>query len=72
MLAILGLISANLGVVNLLPIPALDGGRFVMLLIEKLRGKPLSEKVEYYINLVGFIFVFSIMIYVTIFGDLKR
>ncbi len=71
-LAILGLISANLGVVNLLPIPALDGGRFVMLLIEKLRGKPLSEKVEYYINLVGFIFVFSIMIYVTIFGDLRR
>lgn len=71
-LSILGLISANLGIVNLLPIPALDGGRFVMLLIEKLRGKPIGEKWEYYINFAGFVFVIGIMIYVTIFGDLRR
>ncbi|MDO5037076.1 MAG: RIP metalloprotease RseP [Tissierellia bacterium] len=68
----LGFISANLGLVNLLPIPALDGGKFVFLAIEGLRGKPVSEKLEVGLSMVGISLLFALMIYVTVFGDLAR
>lgn len=71
-LQILGLISVNLGVFNLLPIPALDGGKFLFLLIEALRGKPIDEKIEQGLSLIGISFLFSLMIYVTIFNDIGR
>ena len=48
------LITVNLGVFNLLPFPALDGGKIVFLLIEMVRGKPIKQEWEKYINLVGF------------------
>ncbi len=69
---VLGVISANLGVVNLLPIPALDGGKFIFLLIEAIRKKPISEKVESTLSYVGFSLLIGLMLYVTIFGDLAR
>lgn len=69
---ILGIISANLGVVNLLPIPALDGGKFFILLIEAITGKKLNEKFESTISLIGFAFLIGLMLYVTVFGDLAR
>lgn len=69
---ILAVISANLGVMNLLPIPALDGGKFVFLLIEKIKGSPISEKVEYALSMAGFAFLIGIMLYVTVFGDIAR
>lgn len=47
------LISANLGVMNLLPFPALDGGRLIFLFVELITGKRLPQKVEDYINLAG-------------------
>ncbi|MDO5713463.1 MAG: RIP metalloprotease RseP [Tissierellia bacterium] len=72
LLFILGLISANLGVVNLLPIPALDGGKLLFLAIEGIRGKPVPEEKEGLITIIGMAFLLSIMIYITIFGDLKR
>lgn len=72
LLFMLGLISANLGVVNLLPIPALDGGKILFLLIEKLRGEPVPEEKEGLITIIGMVFLFSLMIYITIFADLKR
>lgn len=72
LLNILGIISANLAIINLLPIPALDGGKFLFLLIESITGKKLSEKVENSLSLIGLSFLFGIMIYVTIFGDLNR
>ena len=50
---IMALITVNLGVVNLLPFPALDGGRFVFLLIEAVIRRPLPRKVEYIVNGVG-------------------
>ena len=50
---IMALITVNLGVVNLLPFPALDGGRFVMLLIEAIIRRPLPRKFEYIVNGVG-------------------
>ena len=71
-LQILGLISVNLGVFNLLPIPALDGGKFLFLLIEALRGKPIDEKIEQGLSLIGISLLFSLMIYVTIFNDIGR
>lgn len=48
------LISANLGVMNLLPIPALDGGRLVFLIIEALRGKPVKREHEGIVNFIGY------------------
>ena len=71
-LQILGLISVNLGVFNLLPIPALDGGKFLFLLIEAFRGKPIDEKIEQGLSLIGISLLFSLMIYVTIFNDIGR
>ncbi|MDU3457185.1 MAG: RIP metalloprotease RseP [Peptoniphilus harei] len=71
-LQILGLISVNLGVFNLLPIPALDGGKFLFLLIEAIMGKPINEKIEQGLSLIGISLLFSLMIYVTIFNDIGR
>ena len=55
MLYITILLSANLGVMNLLPFPALDGGRFAFLAIEAVCGKPIDRKVESYVNFAGII-----------------
>lgn len=71
-ISILGLISANLGVMNLLPIPALDGGKILFLLIEAIKGKPVNTKIEQGFATVGIMLLFALMLYVTIFGDLKR
>lgn len=59
------IISVNLGIFNLLPIPALDGGRFVFLLIEGIRRKPIPVKYESYVNAVGFILLIGLMVVVT-------
>jgi regulator of sigma E protease len=58
-------ISVNLGIFNLLPFPALDGGRFFMLIIEGIRKKPLAKKYESYINYVGFAVLILLMIAIT-------
>jgi len=59
------LISVNLAVLNIIPFPALDGGRLLFVGIEKARGKPVSKKVENAINSVGFALLIMLMIYVT-------
>lgn len=56
------LLTANLGVMNLLPIPALDGGRLLFLIIEGIRRKPLPEKFENYVNVGGFILLMGLMV----------
>ena len=71
MLSIAILLTANLGVMNLLPLPALDGGRLVFYLIEMIRRKPAPQKLESYINLLGFIFLMGLMILV-VFSDLFK
>ena len=68
---IMALISLSLGVTNLLPIPALDGGKFVLLVIELIRRKKLSEKTEINIQLIGFAFLIALSIYVT-YNDILR
>ena len=63
------LISLDLAIVNFLPIPALDGGHVLFLLIEKLRGKPLDEETIEKIGTAGFMFLIALMIFV-IFNDI--
>lgn len=65
------LLSANLGVMNLLPIPALDGGKFLFLIAEAVAGKPLNRKVEGIVNLAGFVLLMLLMVFV-FFNDIMR
>lgn len=60
------IISASLAIVNLLPLPALDGGRLLFIAIEKLRGQRIAPEKEGTIHLVGFILLLGLMVYVTI------
>ena len=71
LLLLLALITVNLGVFNLLPIPALDGGRLLFLLLEAIRRKPIPQKYEAAINAAGFILLFGVMIFAT-FNDITR
>lgn len=65
------LLSINLGIINLLPVPALDGGHFFTLLIEALRGKPLSPKMMRRSQYVGMSLLLLLMIFAT-FQDITR
>lgn len=64
-------LSINLGVINLLPLPALDGGHFVLLLLEGLRGKPLGSKAMNNIQMVGVALILALTIFST-FKDITR
>ena len=70
-LNIMALMSVSLGVLNLLPIPMLDGGHVVFTSIEMLRGKPLSERVQMSVMQVGIVLLGAVMIFVT-YNDLAR
>jgi regulator of sigma E protease len=59
-------LSLNLAVLNILPFPALDGGRVLFLLIEKIRRKRNNQRVEQFVNTVGFVFLIILMVAVTI------
>ena len=59
-------ISLSLGIFNLIPIPALDGGRILILIIEGIRRKPLPEKVEQAIILAGFAVILVLAITITV------
>lgn len=65
------LLSVNLGVLNLLPIPALDGGRLIFLLIEAVRGKPVPPEKEGMVHTVGFILLMVLMVFV-LFNDVSK
>lgn len=60
------LISINLGIMNILPIPALDGGRFLFMVIEAVRGKPIPPEKEGMIHMAGLMLLFSLMILLTV------
>ena len=68
---LMSLISLSLGVTNLLPIPALDGGRIVILLIEGIRRKPLKEEIEIQIQMIGFTLLILFSLYVS-YKDILR
>ena len=67
----LALISLSLGVTNLLPIPALDGGKILLLIIEAIRRKPLNERTEINIQLIGFSILIALSLYIT-YNDILR
>lgn len=64
-------ISLNLGVMNLLPLPALDGGRILFLLVEWVRRKPIKPEAEGYIHLAGMIVLLLFMAVITVFDVIK-
>ncbi len=68
---LVALISINLAVINLIPFPALDGGRFFMILIEKVKGSPVPVKAEAIINGVGFALLLALMAVVTVRDVMK-
>jgi len=65
------ILSINLGIVNLLPLPALDGGRLMFLFLEGLRGKPVDPKRETLVHFIGFAFLMLVMILVT-WNDIQK
>ncbi len=71
MLNIVMLLSVNLGIINLIPFPALDGGRLVFLLVEVLRGKPVPPEKEGMVHFIGLVF-FMILMVVIFFNDLAN
>ncbi len=71
MLRLAILISANLGVMNLLPIPALDGGRLIFILAELVRGKRVPPEKEGYVHLAGMVLLLGLMVFV-MYNDIRR
>ena len=61
----MSMISINLGIFNMLPIPALDGGRFLFLIIEAIRRKPIPPKYEGLIHGVGFAILIAFILFVS-------
>ena len=71
MLNITLMLSVNLGLLNLLPIPALDGGRLVFLLVEVIRGKPVPPEKEGIVHFIGLVFFMVLMVFI-FFNDLSN
>jgi len=71
LLQFVAMISINLAVLNIIPFPALDGGRVVLLLIEKAKGSPVHKSAENLINIAGFYLLIVLMLYIT-YKDIAR
>lgn len=70
-LQLTALLSLNLAIINILPFPALDGGRLLFLLVEKIKGSPISERVERITHTAGFVFLILLMVFIT-FRDIIK
>jgi regulator of sigma E protease len=62
---LMAMLSLNLAIVNLLPLPALDGGRIVLTVIRKFTGKAITDSMEAKINLIGIVLLLALMVFVT-------
>ena len=71
MLEIVVLLSVNLGILNLLPLPALDGGRLLFMLVEVIRGKPVSPEKEGIVHFAGLVVLMILMVFV-MYNDIMR
>ena len=71
LLQFMALLSLNLALVNILPFPALDGGRLLFLLIEKFKGKPVRQSVEAWIHTIGFWLLITLILVIT-YKDIMR
>lgn len=65
LLQFVALLSLNLAIINILPLPALDGGRILFLLIEKVKGKPVKKEIEAAIHNIGFLLLIALIIFIT-------
>jgi regulator of sigma E protease len=65
------MLSANLGVMNLIPFPALDGGRLVFLIVEAIRGKRIDPDKEGLVHMIGIMLLFALMIFI-MFNDIRK
>lgn len=70
-LYLLSMISLSLGITNLLPIPALDGGKLLLLIIEGIRKKKVSEELELKLQIYGFSFLILLSIYISVNDTLR-
>ena len=70
-IALIGLLSVNVGIFNLLPIPILDGGRIFIVLIETLIGRKLNERIQSAIMMAGLLMIVGIMVLAT-WNDISR
>jgi regulator of sigma E protease len=70
-ISFLALISLSLGIINLLPIPVLDGGHLLMYLIEWIKGSPVTEQMQYTMQQVGFVLLLGLM-FLALFNDIGR
>lgn len=71
MMNLASLLSVNLGIINLLPLPALDGGRLVFLAVEVIRGKPVPPDKEGLVHAIGFMFFMVLMVFL-VFNDIRN
>jgi regulator of sigma E protease len=71
LLSFTALISINLAIINLMPFPALDGGRLLFILIESIKGSRINPKVANIINFAGFIILIGLMLLVTVHDVIK-
>ena len=69
-LYILGVLNINLGVMNLLPVPVLDGGHLLFAVIEKVRGKPVSERIRSIASYVGLALIIGLLL-VAFWNDIR-
>ncbi len=70
-LYLIALLSINVGFINLIPLPAFDGGRILFLIIEKIKGSPVKPETENKIHTIGFLLLMILMVYIT-FNDILR
>lgn len=68
---LVALLSVNVGFINLIPFPAFDGGRILFLIIEKIKGSPVTTKTENIVHAIGFVLLMILMLYIT-FNDILR
>lgn len=71
MMNLAAILSVNLGIINLLPLPALDGGRLVFLAVEVVRGKPVPPEKEGMVHAIGFVFFMVLMVFL-VFNDIRN
>lgn len=67
----MAIISINLGIINLLPFPALDGGRIVFIVVEFFRGKPVAPEKEGFVHFIGFVLLMILMVFI-LYKDIMR
>ena len=68
---LIAFLSINVGLINILPIPAFDGGRILFLIIEKIKGSPINAKFENMCHMIFFFLIILLMIYITVFDIIR-